>query len=87
MDGLFRVLEKDFIQTSMQTSAFNVFLIGTLKEFLNESASPLLKNDYRISSYGFRGNCSFFGFEIQRSQYISVRKLFKGGNYSRAETI
>ena len=23
----------------------------------------------------------------QRSQYINVRKLFKGGNYSRAETI
>ena len=23
----------------------------------------------------------------QRSQYIKVRKLFKGGNYSRAETI
>ena len=25
--------------------------------------------------------------EIQRSQYINVRKLFKGGNYSRAETM
>ena len=55
---------------------------------------------YRISSYSFRGNYSFLGLEIQRSQYIKPkvtvhkgaetiqgRKLFRGGNYSRAETI
>ena len=42
---------------------------------------------YRISSYSFRGNYSFLDLEIQRSQYINVRKLFKGGNYSRAEII
>ena len=42
---------------------------------------------YRISSYSFRGNYSFLKLEIQRSQYIKVWKLFKGGNYSRAETI
>ena len=29
----------------------------------------------------------FLNLEIQRSHYIKVRKLFKGGNYSRAETI
>ena len=28
----------------------------------------------------------FLNFEIQRSHYIKVRKLFKGGNYSREET-
>ena len=42
---------------------------------------------YRISSFSFRGNYSFLNLEIQRSQYINVRKLFKGGNYSRVETI
>ena len=55
---------------------------------------------YRISSYSFRGNYSFLNLVIQRSQYIRPkvtvhkgtetiqgRKLFKGGNYSRAETI
>ena len=42
---------------------------------------------HSISSYSFRGNYSFLNLEIQRSQYIRVRKIFKGGNYSRAETI
>ena len=42
---------------------------------------------YRISSYSFRGKYSFLDSEIQRSQYINVRKLFKGGNYSWAKTI
>ena len=42
---------------------------------------------YRIYSYSFRGNCSFLNLENQRSQYINVRKVFKGGNYSRVETI
>ena len=34
---------------------------------------------YRISSYNCRGNYSFLEVE--------VRQLFKGGNYSREETI
>ena len=38
---------------------------------------------YRISSYLFRGNYSFLDLEILRSQYINVRKLFKGRNYIR----
>ena len=42
-----------------------------------------VKNDYRISSYSFCGNYSFLDLEIQRSQHINVRKLFKGGNYMR----
>ena len=42
---------------------------------------------YRISSYSFRGNYSFLNLEIQRSQYINVRKLFKGGNYMRIYVI
>ena len=42
---------------------------------------------YRIFSYSFRGNYSFLDLEIQRSQYINVQKLFKGENYSWAETI
>ena len=43
-----------------------------------------VRMNYRISSYSFRGNYPFLNLEIQRSQYIKVRKLFKGGNYSRA---
>ena len=34
---------------------------------------------YRISANSFRGNYSFLE--------VRVRKLFKGGNYSREETI
>ena len=51
-----------------------------------------LKTTYRISANSFRGNYLFF-FEFGLMycdlwlQYIKVRKLFKGGNYSRAETI
>ena len=54
----------------------------------NEKKSKLTPSDwskYRISSYSFCGNYSFLNLEIQRSQYINVRKLFKGRNYSRAE--
>ena len=36
-----------------------------------------------IYSYNFSRNYSFLNLEIQRSQYIKVRKLFKGGNYVR----
>ena len=41
----------------------------------------------RISSYSFRGNYSFLNLEIQRLQYINVRKLCKRRNYSRMETM
>jgi hypothetical protein len=65
------------------------------------SAAPIaqnspLNNEYRISSYSFRRNYSFFHSEIQRShnirpkvtlhkgeETIQWRKLFKGGNYMR----
>ena len=40
-------------------------------------------SDYLISSYSFRANYSSLNLEIQRSQYINVRKLFKGGKYMR----
>ena len=55
----------------------------------NQFCSMCIKCAYRISSYSFRGNYSFLNLDIQRSQYkrLKVRKLFKGGNYSRAETI
>ena len=43
-----------------------------------------LTNTYLISSYSFRGNYSS-QYINQRSQYIKVRKLFKGGNYSRGK--
>ena len=71
-------------------------LLIQIHHILMESPSPLslwiffcniVKFIYRISSYSFRGNYSFLNLEIQRSQYIKVRKLFKGGNYSSAETI
>ena len=52
------------------------------------------KYKYRISSYSFSGNYSFFDLEIQKSQYIrpkvtvqNVRKLFKGRNYSGARKL
>ena len=51
------------------------------------SSIAMAKSKYRISSYSFRGNYSFLNLDIQKSQYLKVRKLFKGGNYSRAETI
>jgi hypothetical protein len=45
-----------------------------------------IRNDYRISAKLF-----FFEFGLMYCdlwlQYIKVRKLFKGGNYSREETI
>ena len=39
------------------------------------------KSTYRISSYSFRGNYSFLNLEIQRSQYIKVRKLYEEIRY------
>ena len=39
----------------------------------------MVKDIYRISANSFRGNYSFLE--------VGVRKLFKGGNYSREETI
>ena len=39
----------------------------------------LVEFKYRISSYSCRGNYSFLK--------VRVRKVFKGGNYSREETI
>ena len=42
---------------------------------------------YRISANSFRGNYSFLNLTLCTcdlwTQYIQVRKLFKGGNYSR----
>ena len=50
-------------------------------------------NEYRISANSFHGNYLFF-FELLKlcnedlnSFLTRVRKLFKGGNYSREETI
>ena len=40
---------------------------------------PKKKNRYRISANSFRGNYSFLK--------VLVRKVFKGGKYSREETI
>ena len=62
---------------------------------------PFLWNSlYRISSYSFRGSYPFLNLEIvensnscrniwifQSTNWFLLRKLFKGGNYSRAETI
>ena len=48
---------------------------------MTQNDKTLQKIRHRISSYSFRGNYSFLDLEIQRSQYINVRKVFKGGNY------
>ena len=53
----------------------------------NSNVTCVAFEEYRISSYSFRGNYSFCNLEIQRLQYINVPKLFKGRSYSRAETI
>ena len=49
---------------------------------LTASITSEVKINYRISANSFRGNCSFLNLAL-----FTVRKLFKGGNYSRAETI
>jgi hypothetical protein len=36
---------------------------------------------YSISTYSMRGNYSFLDLEIQRSQYINVRKLYEEIRY------
>ena len=41
---------------------------------------------YRISANSFRGNYSFLSLALLTVTFAH-RKLFKGGNYSRAETI
>ena len=56
-----------------------------LADFWNLLIWTYFVNGWKSNS--FRGNYSFLDLEIQRSQYINVRKLFKGGNYSRVETI
>ena len=54
-------------------------------------STTMTNQNYRISVNSFRGNYFFFEFNLMYcdlwSQYIQVRKLFKGRNYSRAETI
>ena len=47
------------------------------------------KREYRISSYSFRGNYSFLNLTLCTVTLLwpKVRKLFKGWNYSRTETI
>ena len=65
-------------------------------ELTSDSMYVKKSQNYRISSYSFRGNYSFLHLEIQRSQYIKPKvtvhkcaetiqgdKLFKGGNYMR----
>ena len=49
---------------------------STLKVSKNDNEVDFI---YRISANSFRGNYSFLK--------VGVRQLFKGGNYSRAETI
>ena len=62
----------------------------------NSNVTCVAFEEYRISSYSFRGNYSFCNLEIQRLQYIRPKvtvhkcaetiqrkKLFKGGNYMR----
>ena len=46
---------------------------------VNKSPVGSITFAYRISANSFRGNYSFLE--------VGVRQLFKGGNYSRAETI
>ena len=57
----------------------NIFLIQTTSNYLWASEVEVVKVDYRISANSYRGNYSFLK--------VGVRKVFKGGNYSRAETI
>ena len=69
-----------FGHEGISSKIFEVFVY-----MMNEILSHF--HTYCISANSFCGNYSFLNFEIQRSQYINLRKLFKGGNYSRAKTI
>ena len=50
-----------------------------------------IKSKYRISANSFRGNYSFLNLTLCTVTFghstYRCEKLFKGGNYSRAETI
>ena len=46
---------------------------------VTELTEVKMKKKYRISANSFRGNYSFLE--------VGVRQLFKGGNYSKEETI
>jgi hypothetical protein len=71
--------------------------VGVSERILGSDGSTgrcVNKKSYRISSCNFLRNYSFLNVEIQSSQYIRPKvtvhkgaELFKGGNYSRAETI
>ena len=52
---------------------------GNYLILLNHDIIFLKNENYRISANSFRGNYSFLE--------LGVRKLFKGGKYSREETI
>ena len=64
-----------------------------LKEFISHLVSLVRRKNITIFPHIFSTETILFckskghSTEGQRSQYIKVRKLFKGGNYSRAETI
>ena len=94
---------KKKVQTGMKnlTHSFAIRMYIRMNEYRRWknrqiSVEKVWLNEYRISSYSFRGNYSFLDLEIQRSQYIrpkltvykgaetiQARKLFKGGNYMR----
>ena len=64
------------------TRHHNPWLVYSLPHF--ETIS-LFSRSYGISAISFRGNYSFLNLAL--CTVTKVRKLFKGGNYSRAKTI
>ena len=62
-------------------TTFKYFLVFISFSFLfwSRSYTYTIGTNYRISSYSCRGNYSFLE--------VGVRQLFKGGNYSKEETI
>jgi hypothetical protein len=85
-----RIWDPNYIRGGFFGPWFFIILKNSHQDLSNEgplyfefTRSHWVAQTYRISSYSFRGNYSFLNLEIQRSQYIKVRKLFKGGNYMR----
>ena len=85
--GLFVLFRMDFFSIPAINEAYANIRVSS--RFFVQAGH---KTTYRISANSFRGNYSFLNLCLCTYcdlwwQYIQVRKLFKGGNYSRAETI
>ena len=84
-------MQNDYVNGKLLLLNCVDFFYGTVQKEM--FCATLLANsrNYCISVNSFPRKLFFFEFNLMYSdlcpQYIQVRKLFKGGNHSRAETI